>query len=631
LSQCISCKQNVPFHFQSKGFNQCITCTSIKLGLAERIKPTIFDTEKARSCVLCDQHIPMGLPRSVLCEDCLHVIEENTGYTYFSMYRNSSQPWLVKSGGLVLGPLSSSQVEEKIRNKEIGLFDLVQKPFGRWIYAREEETFIQVVEEVRSRPSAREDTVALTSTGVTEVMEGQEDTLAGARAVHHIDTDAVLPSGNYGLNSSNALRTVMFFIFLVFIGVGVVSLFSVGINSKISDGEYKRIITQANDFYKAGDYNAARIKFEKIIELRELDIASELNLASILVGQGRTAEADKSLDRLAARNLNLEEKARLHVLKGLKNLNDGDVNAAEEFLKQALETDRANEAAVFNMANVYLLKGDQDRALDTLDIIDNPQLDPNLWKLLMAEAAASRLKLRDNPEGIFKIISRVGTPSPNNPFMAEINLLLAYLNAKLENIKEANSVIESILTSEPEVSDVTVENLWMYRKRINWENLVQYCSALNGLLKKSRQASSLWAYCQARAGDPAKAKEISQELYLKKESDKIARSLYAYSELKIGKHDQAEQLLKNQKLDTPFEHWVLAKACQIAKDTACFEDEITKLIETSPSSPFGISEKARLSAEKQDKIELAKWIDEAKEKAWYYQPLRQLELNQRDL
>jgi lipopolysaccharide biosynthesis regulator YciM len=249
----------------------------------------------------------------------------------------------------------------------------------------------------------------------------------------------------------------------------------------------------------------------------------------------------------------------------------------------------------------------------------------------MADAAATRLDSKGIADDLARIIEKLGNPIHPSPYSAEINLILGYLNARAGNKVAATNISENILRSEPEVTEGSVENLWMFRRRVSWQNLEKYCSSLKDALAGSDVALSIWAFCQARGGDTAKAKDFSQELFLKKESDPLIRALYAYAELKVGKHDEAESLLKNQKLGTPFEHWVLARACQANKNNTCLESEVAKLIDVTPSSPFGLTEKIKSLMDKRDKKEISKWIEVAREKAWYYQPIRQLEMTQRSL
>jgi thioredoxin-like negative regulator of GroEL len=610
----------------------------LKLDLASHIMPRPGEGERRETCVLCGQPIPIGLPRSAVCEDCLQIIETNTGNTYFHLYRNHSQPWLVKSGGIVLGPLSSAQVEEKIRHKEIGLFDLVQRPYGRWIYAREEETFRAVVEEVRSHPSAHEDTVALTSTEITEAMDGTEfdgDTLASARTVQALKDGAdQAPMESYGAESrpGSAFRNFMLFAFVLVLAAVVVSVVSF---RRGLSGDGEKNLEDAVNAYAAGDYNAARTSFRKANAARELDTENMLSYLSVLIGQDLLAEAAPLLDKLESRNLDSGQKTRLYVLRGLRAMGSADLDGAEEFFKKALEENRSDEYAVFNMASVQLLKNEPDRALDTLETVENPTTDARLWNFLLAEAAATKAKNKDNGEGLGKIVEKIGSSLPAafapQAYSTETNLLLAYLHNKLGNGPAVGAIVENILKAEPEVTDSSVENLWMFHKKISWQNLEVYCMSLKNALKESGMGNSLWAYCKARAGDTAKAKELSQDLYMKKESDSTARALLAYSQLKIGKDDEAASLLKTQNLQSPFEHWILAHACASLKNAECLDREVGKLLEVTPASPFALAEKIKTVADKRDRAGFDKWIEIARRKAWYYQPIRQLELANRSL
>ncbi len=645
-NQCASCKQSVPQHFQNKGIRQCLTCVSVKVSLAGQIKPDPREHAKDAACILCGQNIPIGLPRSALCEDCLHEIETNTGATYFHLYRTFSQPWLVRSSGVILGPLSAAEVEAKIRNKEIGLFDVVQKPYGRWVYAREEPTLKDVVEEVRSRPSSREDTVALTtgdSTAVTSVGDpalsatGQyadpyPDTISGARQVEALNNDQVpMRPQQFGDESqpSTAFRNFLAFGFILFLAAAVVTIVSLSSGEKMTDREVKTSLQAAKDSFYAGDFDAARNGFRKVSD--QLDNESLFNYTALLIDQGFLAEADTFLVQLNAQVIDAKDKSKILVLKALKTLFSGEVSESEDFLKSALELDRTSAPAIFNLANVYILKGEPDRAIDTLNTLENPPTDKELWNLLLADAAASKIKVNGPNDEVRKIVEKVSILNPPAPYATEISLLVAFMHIKLGDKPGAAVMVEGILKLEPEVTDLTVPNLLLYRKRTTWQSLETYCNDVRNTLPESTLGSLLWSYCQVRSGETTKGKDLAQEVFLKKESDPLARSTLAYAQLKVGKHDEAESLLKGKLRGTPLEYWVMSKACETLKNQACVEEYIGKLLDISPSSPYGIDQKLVLALAKSDRAEYTKWLETARERTWYYQPIRQIELNQREL
>jgi|GEM_PF-3298777 len=68
-------------------------------------------------------------------------------------------PWLVKSGDRVLGPYSTDDLAQLIREKEVVVIDEIMAPQSRWAYVRDVEAFASVVEEIRrGLMHSREDT-----------------------------------------------------------------------------------------------------------------------------------------------------------------------------------------------------------------------------------------------------------------------------------------------------------------------------------------------------------------------------------------------------------------------------------------------------------------------------------------
>lgn len=68
-------------------------------------------------------------------------------------------PWLVKSGDRILGPYSTDDLSQLIREKEVVVIDEVMAPLKRWAYVRDVAAFQPVVEEIRrGLMHSREDT-----------------------------------------------------------------------------------------------------------------------------------------------------------------------------------------------------------------------------------------------------------------------------------------------------------------------------------------------------------------------------------------------------------------------------------------------------------------------------------------
>lgn len=68
-------------------------------------------------------------------------------------------PWLVKSGDRIMGPYSTDDLSQMIREKEVVVIDEIMAPQMRWLYVRDVEVFAPVVEDIRrGLMHSREDT-----------------------------------------------------------------------------------------------------------------------------------------------------------------------------------------------------------------------------------------------------------------------------------------------------------------------------------------------------------------------------------------------------------------------------------------------------------------------------------------
>jgi len=139
-----------------------------------------------------------------------------------------------------------------------------------------------------------------------------------------------------------------------------------------------------------GDKGQAEANFQRALRLDPEDPALSNNYGWYLCQSGHPRESIAYFDRAATNRL-YETPAMPLQSAGICMMQLGDLAAAENYLKRALETDATSPVAKFQLARLYLAKGQPDRANFYFDLLQK-SIDPNpdsLWLgIRIAHAAA---------------------------------------------------------------------------------------------------------------------------------------------------------------------------------------------------------------------------------------------------
>ncbi len=145
---------------------------------------------------------------------------------------------------------------------------------------------------------------------------------------------------------------------LLYVGVIIFStLFLTGCTSKekvhLSDG----LVGEAQEFYKEREYKKAIDKFTEALEVYPGNFDAYVGFMNVLLDKGYLEEAEDLAEQSFSR-LSKDDAAVIYSMVGEKYYEIGDFESAEEILQPM----KGNDIVDFNLAQVYVQKGDVEKA-----------------------------------------------------------------------------------------------------------------------------------------------------------------------------------------------------------------------------------------------------------------------------
>ncbi len=189
---------------------------------------------------------------------------------------------------------------------------------------------------------------------------------------------------------------------------------------------------------KANDPELAEQEYRKALALNPRNVGAHVDLAYILLNQGRTEEGKAHIDEALKLDPN-----RTYLKDGIVTLRANDPEVAEQRFRKALELNPQNVAAHVNLAYVLLNRGRIDEGM--VHVSEALKLDPN-----HAQARFNRglgMLLGNKPEEAARCFERVIQLKPE---YAEAHFQLGLLLAKRNQPQEAISHLSRAAELKPD-------------------------------------------------------------------------------------------------------------------------------------------------------------------------------------
>lgn len=487
------------------------------------------------------------------------------------------KPWLVKSGGRVVGPYSKQQIEQLLRSREISVMDEVSQPCRRWNCAKDVPFFANVIEEIRVQNYRfGEDTVttAIEGTGtitVTEPVDGYSDDRTDeiskfqrskAEIVYEDIDDGSKPSSQVGgsqpyksfgyqndLVIANQARATARLAWLVTGAIlfGIVTFVfynrfvAVPFQNKETATDVKRM---AMESLVVGDYAEAMEYFQKAYRLdpRDGDIYAYLGTLQIQVA-GQTVVGRRKLQEVLSSGRGVFPKLAMTAI-GIADLIDGDSISADDKFKKALALDPYYAPAKINLGASALQRREFKIAREWLSSVVDQGTDEGAAYLMLAETDINLFREEKDPrylEHAQKQLTRHMQKSFD--YFQEAALMLGYIDFISGRNEQLEQKLGLILDIDPMQTEDHRHDLFVYRGRVSWKSLHQMCLQMVGGLTLSPRVKALRGYCYFRGGQEVEALKSLDDAATQGVKDALVQSLYAFILDGIGQETRASVAL----------------------------------------------------------------------------------------
>ncbi len=515
--------------------------------------------------------------------------------------------WLVKASGRVIGPYADKQVGDLVRDHVLVALDEVSRPCGRWVYLRDEPTFAKVIEEVRVRglrgssddsttrnvdetqtvtttPELDERTQEITqlpSNVVQDVMFRSIDDLKVDRApsakAFAFDADKMAKEQA----AKNARWVWIFTALVVLFAFGFV-MFQRFVAAPIkTKSVYKSSSAGAIDALESGRYHDALGLFSRAYALDPGDSSIYLDLGILKIEvANQTFEGRQLLEKLRGQ-ASADQK---HVLTGigLAYLKDGDTQSAENNFRKALDEDPLFQPATIDLGAAAIDAGEWNKANDHLQVAVKGTPHDGAEYIMLAETLA-HLYLAKKDDARVQAAVRAGVQVLNDfsdqslDYALEARVASVYLQSLLGIKANIASSIDQILDSDFDLTEESKHNLFVYRDRVSWSRLSQWCSSVVRNMDPNPHASAFEAMCLAKAGQLADAERRMEDALAQAPKDALVQSIDAYVLFAENRNGRAQAALEVAVQNDPSGQWaqprrLMARYCHKIGDFKCERD-----------------------------------------------------------
>ena len=578
-----------------------------------------------------------------------------------TMARND-MPWLVRSSGRILGPHSTQKVGELLRSREISMLDEASAPGRRYQTLQYLEEFRDVIDALRKQTLSERTEASwsqqtnLTQTltdvdGATLTEEIHDSGFGGAGSareivvtdVDEVSTGAPTPTGQgryqaqHGQNTA-IQRQVEKTTRGLWLLTGVVLLLAVGfilrkrlgvvIDPRPSGANYKQNVM---NLIQVGHYAEALRELKGAISDPAQAGDMGIYYGSLLVQvEGQTSLGRRLFNAvLSARR---PEAKQAYAGLGVADLIDGQVDQAADSLERAIALDADYVPAILNLANVYLKRGNFDKARELATRAR--RLNPNQGEALltMAEAQLYLYKAKAAPAELDAISRALKEHRQHHwDYSSELGFYDVYFD-QLRRDPGLDDRLREYLDRDPQLTADHRHNVFIYRGRYQWSVLARLCEQSADQMAPTARAAAFKASCYAHEARWDSARTAIERAVHQDPKDPLIQAWYSYILRESGDADQASVVLGRA---TEFDRrgeFVLpalmqARFCQLARINDCARSWWQKLFERDLEMLPAIGGLASLHAANGSKAEAAPLVAKGLKISPDYIPL--LELRQK--
>lgn len=519
----------------------------------------------------------------------------------------SQSPWLIRSGGRILGPWTFQEVVSRLSEREIFLLDECVFPLGRWRALRDEPSFAAAIRDIR-KDGRIEDQVTETAHNLTMTgtLTGDVEMTAPANKPERpkVPPPSGPPKGagqvasangqggvkSYGYSEDRNMKSKMVrpsLLMWSFVGLIVLALSGGAVFLKQREHRvpgvdvpetFEAVFAAALSARRLGDYQKAITYFKRAHQMKPLDVQVQLHLAPLMVRiERQTLAAKRMMNELLAITYQEDDGRVIHTTLGLAAIIDKDLDEAIKQFEMSLAKDPEYGPALFNMGLVQYLRGQMSQALEYFRRAE-------AQVILAAPLMIARVYLeigRQNPEALAKADETLqGVISSTFNFQQEA-LFLSVLKSERADDADLDDRVAVMLDTDPALTAQHVHDPLVYDELLRWPSLAHECGRVSEAMNDAVLKKSLLGYCLFRINNKKDAQTYF-EGSTSGEVDSLPLALHSYfrremrDQPNIGAKDiLLQKALRNPKYSLPI--YLQVRDCLIERNVRCLETQIPKL------------------------------------------------------
>lgn len=339
---------------------------------------------------------------------------------------------------------------------------------------------------------------------------------------------------------------------LAWLGVGalffVVAAFitySHFIAQPIQEKEYVSDIRNiAMEALTIGDYEKSLEYFQKAYLLDSEDKEFYIYLGTLLIQVGdQTVEGRRRLQEVINSGKGVFQKLAITAV-GIADLIDGEYTSADENFMKALTEDSHYAPAKINLGASALQRGEYKEARKWFFSAIEQGTTEGAAYLMLAEAninlfhqTKQRIFLEQGQKQLIRLMQT------NYDYYQEAALVLAYMDYISGDMDKVKNKIELILDVDPNLTEDHLHDLFVYRGRISWSVLSNWCIQMVKDLDVDVSVKALHSYCLFKGGKEVEALKWAGDAVTQGARDPLVQAVYAYILDGVGQETRASVAL----------------------------------------------------------------------------------------
>lgn len=517
--------------------------------------------------------------------------------------------WLVKSGGRILGPLTTDEIERALRSKEIVPLDEIAPPFGRWHYIRDERAFDGIVLELRKQKGSFEITQTNTETDVlTDVTErisafGPAEKLAAgiSEQLNEKNNERAAKESSYRYvepttyaysddkNFEKVKRNNMFLWLALILVVGGISWKVVTVKS-VHEGPVKgfdAILRDAKFEESLGNYGDALQLYKQAAELNGSNPEVLLGYGFRLLKIGQTVEAKQQFERIISSSQDAIFKSQAYLGLGLAALHMDNYAGAKAEAQKGLELNPSSGFLRVIQGVVSINESKSKEAANEYKAALERNIVHQIVGLLLAEA--EYLSARDNlsADGYKNALEVLDSLiALNSAYTQEALALKLHVLIESKQVSDLERVATELLDVDPRLTEDHYEDPRLPTDRVGWEQLGRYLKRSLADVPSTPRLSAVLGYAMFRGREKLEGKKVIEDALAKSPDDKLIRAVLSYVQFLVGREEEALAglTLAGESKDIKLPIILKGRNCRERKDYECSEEKWKELLEKDQKS-----------------------------------------------